>query len=160
MINAMPFTFTSTSNTSSSNAVKSATPDIIMFNDDQLTADSSIMVDLLFEDIGGQELLTISRHDTVNGQNVLYQPIKNLNILKDEYNPNNIIMLQKTSDKIFKNFSIKLEESIPEVGNGPSGSNVYLDVDGNLVIEFINMIHDEQVDVQITSGGILYEAGI
>jgi hypothetical protein len=139
-------------------AIKTGTPQYILFNDDEVPVDA--IVDLLFENIGGQELLSIGRSDTVNGQKVLYQPIKNLNILKEQYNPNNVIRLQNTSDKFFSNFSIKLTDKIPNVGNGPNGTNVYLDSSGNLVIEFINLFDEEQAEIEITSSGIINEVGI
>ncbi len=138
--------------------IKTATPQYVLFNDDEIPVD--VIVDLLFENIGGQELLSISRHDTVLGQNILYQPIKNLNILREEYNPNNLVRLQKTSDKFFANYTIKLSDKIPVVGNGANGDNVYLDSDGNLVLEFININNDEQIEVQITINGTIYEVGI
>ena len=117
------------------------------------------MTNLIFEDIGGQELINIARNDIVNGQKVSYQPIKNLSSIQQQYNPNNILGIQNTSDKYFSNFSIKLENRVPEVGNGPNGSSVYLDsVTGNLIIETVNMENDEQVEVEITVSGILYEA--
>jgi hypothetical protein len=148
-------------------AIKTATPQFVLFNDDEVPIDA--MVDLLFENIGGQELLSIARADTVNGQKILYQPIKNLNILKEEYNPNNIIRLQNTSDKLFSNFSIKLADKIPNVGNGfyyssgnkvYDGTTVYLDDDGNLVIELVNILEGEQAEIEITSSGIINEVGI
>jgi hypothetical protein len=139
-------------------AIKTATPQFILFNDDEVPVDA--IVDLLFENIGGQELLSIGRSDTINGQKILYQPIKNLNILKEQYNPNNIIRLQNTSDKFFNSFSIKLADKIPVVGNGSNGSNVYLDPSGNLVIEFINLSDEEQAEIEITSSGIINEVGI
>ncbi len=46
------------------------------------------------------------------------------------------------------------------VGNGPNGDNVYLDSSGNLVIEFVNLQNDEQVEVQVTLNGTIYEIGI
>jgi hypothetical protein len=139
-------------------AIKTATPQYVTFNDDEVPID--VVVDLLFENVGGQELLSISRHDTVLGQKILYQPFKNLNIIKEEYNPNNLVRLQQTSDKFFANYTIKLADKIPTVGNGLNGDNVYLDTDGNLVIEFINIATDEQTEVQITTNGTIYEAGI
>lgn len=138
--------------------VKTATPQYVLFNDDEVPVD--VIVDLLFENVGGQELLNISRHDTVQGQKILYQPIKNLNILNEEYNPNNLIRLQQTSDKFFANYTIKLSDKIPTIGNGLNGDNVYLDNDGNLIIEFVNLNNDEQIEIQITSSGTIYEAGI
>jgi hypothetical protein len=141
------------------NVVKSASPDIVIFNDSEIEANAEAMVDLLFENIGGQELLQIARYDTVNGQEVLYQPIKNLNIIQEEYNPNNLVRVQDTSDKYFANFPIKLDSKVPSIGNGPAGSNVYLDDSNSLVLEFINLEADEQVDIQITINGTIYEVG-
>lgn len=140
--------------------VKSATPDIVQFNDEDIISNAEIIADLLFENIGGQELLTIARYDTVNGQDVEYQPIKNLRILQQEYNPNNLIRPQQTSNIIFANYSIKLDSKIPYEGNGENGDNVYINNDGDLVLEFVNLNADEQVEVQITSNGTIYEAGI
>lgn len=138
--------------------IKTGTPQYVLFNDEEVPLE--LITDLLFENIGGQELLTISRFDTVNGKKIAYQPIKNLGILNEEYNPNNLIKLQNTSDKFFANYTIKLAERIPVVGNGPNGDNVYLDGSGNLVIEFVNLNLDEQVEVQITLNGTIYEVGI
>lgn len=139
--------------------IKTATPDIVLFNDEAVP--SEIITDLLFENIGGQELLTISRLDTVNGEDVKYQPIKNLNIIQQEFNPNNLLKLQQTSETVFNNFPIKLISKIPNVGNGENGSNIYRDqITGDIVIEFVNLAGDEQVDVQIATSGTIYEAGI
>jgi hypothetical protein len=152
--------------TTSPGGVKTATPDIIQFDDTTIIDNAEVVVDLLFENIGGQELLTIARYDTVNGQDVKYQPIKNLKILQEEYNPNNLIKVRQTSDKFFANFPIKLENKIPNVGNGPLGSNIYLTLDDatipddSLVLEFVNLENDEQVEIQITINGTIYEVGI
>lgn len=121
---------------------------------------ADIIVDLLFENIGGQELLSIARYDTVNGQPVLYQPIKNLDILQQEYNPNNLIKLQDTLDVIFNNFLIPFEQKIPEVGNGANATNMYIDNTGSLIIEFVGLRNDELVEVQISYDGTIYEVGI
>ena len=150
------FLITTTSSLNA-NVVKSASPDIVIFNDQEIEYNAEAMVDLLFENIGGQELLQIARYDTVNGQEVLYQPIKNLNIIQEEYNPNNILKLQKTSDRIFGNFPIKLEPTIPDQSTVPAVTeNVYLDNDGNIVIELINLEGNEQVEVEITRNGTIY----
>jgi hypothetical protein len=137
--------------------VKTAPIDTVLFNDDSVPIE--VMTDLIFENIGGHELINIARNDIVNGQQVSYQPIKNLSSIQQQYNPNNILGIQNTSDKYFSNFSIKFENKVPETGSGPNGSNVYLDTaTGNLVIETINMDNDEQVEIEITLGGIIYEA--
>ena len=45
-------------------AIKTATPQYVTFNDDEVPVD--VIVDLLFENVGGQELLSISRHDSLS----------------------------------------------------------------------------------------------
>ena len=139
------------------NPVLTAPIDTILYNEEATPIE--IMADLLFENIGGQELINIARNDTVNGQTVIYQPIKNLAAIQQQYNPNNIVSLQATSDKYFQNYSIKFESKVPNVGNGPNGEHVYIDPEtGDLVIDVINIQDGEQVQVEITSSGTIYEA--
>jgi hypothetical protein len=144
-------------NQSFSVPVKTAPIDTILFNDESISIEE--MSDFIFEDIGGQELINIARSDTINGQKILHQPIKNLSSIQQRYNPNNILSIQQTSDKYFAGFSIKLEDKIPNEGNGPSGENVYIDINtGDIIIELINLNPDEQVETQITVNGTIYEA--
>jgi len=139
------------------NPVLTAPIDTIFFNEEATPVE--IMSDLIFENIGGQELINIARNDTVNGQNIIYQPIKNLSTIQQQYNPNNIISLQSTSDKYFQNFSIKFETKVPNVGNGPNGEHIFIDRNnGGLVIEAINVEDGEQIQVEITTSGTIYEA--
>ena len=149
-------TSTPTASLTSTTQVKTATKDIIIFDDEAIPV--AIMQDLIFEDIGGQELINIARRDTVNGQKISYQPIKNLSSIEQEYNPNNIISLQATADKYFANFPIKLDDKIPETGGGTGGDYVYIDtVTGNLVVEAVNLELDEQIEIQIARSGTIYE---
>jgi hypothetical protein len=138
--------------------VKTATLDIILFDEENIPTDG--MFDQIFENIGGQELISITRSDIVNGQKISYQPIKNLSAIQQRYNPNNILSLQQTADKFFAGFSIKLEDKIPETGNGTNGENVYLNAAGDLIIEFINVNPDEQIETQISVSGTIYEADL
>lgn len=137
--------------------VKTAPIDTVLFDDEGTPIE--VMTDLIFENIGGHELINIARNDIVNGQQISYQPIKNLSSIQQQYNPNNILGLQSTSDKYFANFSIKLENKIPQPGTGPNGAHVYLDNNtGNMIIEAINLEVDEQIEVEITTSGTIYEA--
>ena len=140
---------------SSEDGVKIATPDIILFDEESMPVE--VMADLIFEDIGGQEIINMSRNDIINGQTVKYQPIKNLTSLYLQYNPQNILGLQDTSTTFFKKFAIKFENKIPNVGTGPNGETVYIDPDTeNLVINVINLEEDEQVEVQILNRGTIF----
>ncbi len=136
------------------NLVKTATPDIILFDDQSLSTES--MADLIFENIGGQELINISRNDTINGQEISYQPIKNVKLLQQSYNPNNILGIQKTSDKYFSGFPILFDQKFPNEGSGLNGQNIYVDELGNLVIEAIGLNNDEQIEVQLSTSGTIY----
>jgi hypothetical protein len=138
-------------------SVKTAPIDTVLFDDESVPVE--IISDLLFENIGAHELINISRNDIVNGQDISYNLIKNLSSIQQQYNPNNILGLQSTSNKYFANFSIKLEDKIPQVGNGPNGSYVYLDENtGSIVIEAQNVEIGEEIEIQITSSGTIYEA--
>lgn len=162
MVEASPNVPTVTTS-SSDPGIKIPTKDIILYNDESTPIE--VMSDLIFENIGGQEIINIARNDIINGQTVVYQPIKNLTSLNFQYNPQNILALQNTSDEYFKKFPIKLEDKIPNVGTGPNGETVYIEAStGNLVINVINLANDEQVEVQVLSSGAIfsdtiYEAG-
>jgi hypothetical protein len=139
----------------STGGVKIPTTDIIMYNDESTPIE--VMSDLIFEDIGGQEIINIARNDLVNGQKVIYQPIKNLTSLAFQYNPQNILGLQDTAESYFRKFPIKLENTIPTVGTGPNGETVYIDSStGNLIINVINLASDEQVEVEVLQSGAVF----
>jgi hypothetical protein len=137
-------------------STKSSSPQYrIDLKDEELS--EYMMTRLVFEDIGGEEILSISRNDTVFGENLIYQPIKNMISLAQKYNSQNLLSLYGTSQSYFDNFLIKFDDKIPNVGNGTNGSNIYIENStGDLVIEVINMQDDEEVEVSImVSGDIL-----
>jgi hypothetical protein len=141
--------------------VKAAPIDTVVFVDEPF--DPNYFEDVLFQDFGGQELLAVARNDTVNGQNISYQPFKDLGIIRDQYTPNSLLSIQETSDRFFANFLIRLNEKIPGVGNGPDGATVYPEDEGetgSIVIEFINIEANEQVEIQILNAGIIEDIGI
>ena len=135
--------------------VKVATPDIILFDQDGVEIE--IMADLLFENIGGQELISIARNDIVNGQDILNQPIKNINTIGLQYNSQNILPIPQNSLSFFNNFPIKFETYLPNIQidapvdplNPNKNKIVYLEDNGNLVIELINLNPGYQVEAQI-----------
>jgi len=157
--------------TNTSDSVKVATPDLLIFGEQAVAIE--IMTDLIFEDIGGFELATISRHDLVNGQTVIYTPIKNLTDLYLQYNPNNVLRLQ-SADSFFKSLAISIPNYLPRYGNGYelvgdnedltkrvkvyNGKSIYIDpISGDLVINLINIKDNEQVEVEILTAGNIYD---
>jgi hypothetical protein len=140
---------------------RAASKDIIQLNEDIVPIEE--MTNLIFEDIGGQELLSISRHDLINGQGTAYNPISNISKITKQYNSKNIISVHDSSDSIFNNFTIKLEDYLPkeyysytELGDIVyiDGSSVEIDpLTGDLVISISDIPDDEQVEVQILKSG-------
>lgn len=151
-------------NLSTSGSVKIATPDLLIFGEQAVAIE--IMTDLIFEDIGGFELATISRHDLINGQLVIYTPIKNLTDLYLQYNPNNVLRLQ-SADSFFKSLAISIPNYLPRYGNGYdvvdgvkvyNGKSIYVDpISGDLVINLINTKENEQVEVEILTAGNIFD---
>jgi hypothetical protein len=125
---------------------KPATPDLIEFDNSQVPID--FMTDVIFEQIGGQEILNISRNDLINGQSVLYNPIRNASQLNIKYGPSTIIPMPDTIEFYFNGKAIKLSDKLPV-----NGENVYLDTArGDIVVEVNNMTQSERVEIEILFG--------
>lgn len=143
------------------NSIKAASPDLLTIKQDDVPVD--FMTDILFEDIGGQEILSVSRNDLVNGQKVIYSPIKNVSRISQRFNSNTMFPIPETTQSYFNNFAIKLEERIPDIGTGPNDEIVYIDpITGNVVVNVTNMGTTDMVEIQVLSRGdlvsdILYE---
>jgi len=159
MTNPTPEIAVATPTESSTSGVKVATPDLIVQS--EATAVDALG-QLYFEKIAGIEIINIARSTLINGIDVSYSLIGNLNELQRRYNPLNIFTLPETIDKYFKNFAIRLDTHIPEEGSGPNQERVYLtNTDlpfaerGDIVIDVTNMEKNELVDVQILDSGSL-----
>lgn len=129
----------------------------------------SVMEFLLFEQISGQELLSVSRTDILNGQNVSYSIIGNLVDVASQYSPSNIVSLPGILPDIFKVFGLVLENHVPEIDVPVAelglklvneSPNSYVDIDdssnskNSLVIEFKNMQANYEIELQILRSGL------
>jgi hypothetical protein len=139
-------------------AIKVATPDLILFDEEGLPID--IMTDLIFEQIGGQEIINIARNDIINGQRISYNLISNADQINNAYNTKNIFGVPGTLESYFKNFAIRFEIHVPERGTGPNGEIVYIDKNNldekkknRLVIDVTRMGVNEQVEIQVLNSG-------
>jgi len=124
--------------------VKLAPLDTIVF--DNSNVEIAQIEQLLFEDIGGVELSNISRADLIDGQQVSYSPIANLETINRIFNPNNIVATNNGID-YFSRFSIDLSSRAP--------ISVYFDTGGNLVVEVESVNNDEQIQVEILTNGTI-----
>lgn len=123
--------------------IKQADPDIVLNPEIDTTGD--YIVERFFEELGGTELINISRYDLIDGIDVVYRPIANLARLRQRFNPNNIIALDVLSQNEFSKFSINLiERGIYEP---------YFDDEGNLIVEIDIIRPEENIDVQISESG-------
>jgi hypothetical protein len=124
--------------------IKQATPDIVLF--DEETVDIGYITESFFEEYGGSELIKISRHDLINGDDVSYNPITNLTNLRQRFNSNNIINIEGYQNNETK-YGIDL---VLRGANEP-----YFDDNGNLVIEIDSVRQDESIEVQIATSGTI-----
>jgi hypothetical protein len=129
-------------------AVKQPSPSLVTYNAETLPQE--LIVDLLFEDVGGTELINVSRHDTINGQNVVYSLVSNLSILNRSFNPNNILAGQISYSQ-FSQYSLDIASKL--IG-------ISLDEGGNLVIEFSSIGNDEYAEIELSSDGTIYRIGV
>ena len=140
--------------------VKIATPQYVDILNK--TTFSPILEGLLyFEQINGLMLLSLTNNANLDTENVNYQPIVNMAEVQRSLDPKGVLALQNTSEKYFLNFPIRLETRIPNDGNGPSGTNVYINFStGNLVIESINLNVGEKIEIETLQNGTIYETDL
>jgi hypothetical protein len=134
--------------------VKQADPDIIITAGEQPLS-PELLLELQYEDLAGVELINISRSDIIDGQNVIYSPVKNLASLRRKYNPNNIIALPAVSSSLFSKYAIDL---ILRIGENPVTGlpyEPYFDENGDLVIEIEQILEDEVIEVEVDSSGTI-----
>ncbi len=125
--------------------IKQADPDIVIFNDD--TVSPEFLLELQYEDISGKELINIARSDIIDGQNIIYSPIKNLSSLRKKYNANNIIASSNQYESLFSRFAIDLIQRGAE--------EPYFDDNGDLVIEVESLLDGEIIEVEIDVTGTI-----
>lgn len=126
----------------------------------QETVSAETITNLLFENIGANELTKFVRHDTVEGINQYYDTISNLSDIKRKFDPSNLISLQKTTSSLFDIFPIKLQDKIPSdtyLSQNNLTDFVYIDTNGDLVIEVDNLKDSEIVEIEIDTSGTIYE---
>jgi flagellar biosynthesis GTPase FlhF len=136
--------------------VKYATPSDVLIDTNDLPID--LILKLTLEKIGGLELISLVRHDTVNGQNIVYRPVKNIPQLAIQYNPQNIVKMPDSADSYFKNFPIKLENYIQQTTNELPPLVAYIDpVTENVIIDVVNTKRDYEIEVQMVSSGKVFD---
>ena len=121
--------------------IKQAQPDIVLDREIDTTGD--YIVERFFEELGGQELINLSRHDLIDGINVVYNPIANLSRLRQRFNPNNIIESDYLSQNEEKNATIDI------ISRGMR--EPYFNDLGQLVVELDIIRPEENIEVQVAN---------
>jgi hypothetical protein len=125
--------------------IKQPDPSVILFDSGAISPE--YLIELEYEDISGIELINMSRSDLIDGQSVVYSPIKKLSSLRNQYNPNNIIAIPSYFYSEFSKYRIDLilrGISLP-----------YFDENGSLIIEIKDVKDDEIIEVEIDSSGTI-----
>jgi hypothetical protein len=126
----------------------------------QETVSAETITNLLFENVGANELTKFVRHDTVEGINPYYDVISNLSDIKRKFDPSNLISLQKTNSSFFDIYPIKLQDKIPSDAyllENNLTDYLYIDTNGDFVIEVVNLKDSEIVEIEIDTSGTIFE---
>jgi hypothetical protein len=131
---------------------------------------------MLFEELSAIELSIIERHDTIDGIRQQYAIISNLSEVRRKFDAKrSLTNIEKGSGLSI--YQIDLDSKIPDynylVTNGltkeysyldESGvlttiekGFLYIDTNGDLIIELDNIYDGEQIQIQIDSSGTIYE---
>ena len=132
---------------------------------------------ILFENVSAIELSISERHDTIEGINQKYSIISNLSEIRKKYDaakqlsnmdklkPLTSIYAINIEDKIPKEDYIKLEGLELEYKYLDENNQIvdrqkgyyYIDTNGDLVIELINLERSQEVEVYIDTNGTIYK---
>lgn len=121
---------------------------------------------LLFRQIGGTELITLIRNDTILSEDNIYNVISDVNKTKISFDPSLLLTNKASYQSIFNGFQIKLTEKVSEENMYDKSENEYRPQynlltnaywDGeNLVIEVENFRDTELMEIAIESDGKIY----
>lgn len=136
--------------------VKIPDRDVLNFTRNDISATG--ITTLLFENIGGVEISTLTRRDTVEGQNPYYSLISNLSTIKTQYDPTQLISRQKPNQTLFDIFPISLSSKIPGdlyLAQRNLENFFYIASNGDFVIELDNLLQDENIQLEIAGSGTI-----
>jgi hypothetical protein len=132
---------------------------------------------LLFENISAIELSLVERHDTIEGINQRYSIISNLSEVRKKYDAGKQLSAMEKFKPLTSIYAINIQDKIPQedyiiLENLDSTYQYldkdnqivtrqkgyfYIDTNGDLVIELLNLERNQQVEVQIDTNGTIYK---
>lgn len=124
--------------------VKVSNVNVVAMNYNQQPVE--LLEKMFFQDVGGTEILSVARHDTVGGEPVIYSEVDNLKDLQIQFNPLNILTTTNINN-LFKGYGIDITQKLNR-----DLDTVRVDVvSGNMEIEVVNVNRDEYVQIQVAS---------
>ena len=126
---------------SQTSQVKISAVNVINRNYEATSVDQ--MERLYFQNVGGTEILSVARHDTVGGEEVVFNNVDNLSELRSQFNPLNILMTTNLNS-LFSEYGVDIGQKI-----GALDETFSMNVDGGIDIQVFNVNRDEYVQVQI-----------
>lgn len=122
-----------------------------IITEDQYGQESQI-IEELFEDLSLFELMEMGRSETVLGQNVVYQPIKNISDIYFTYSPKKILALSGT-------FTQKEDSSTVRLGQFFVDGAIVLDkTTGDIVVAADNVKDGFFIEIELLSGGEILDS--
>jgi hypothetical protein len=148
-------------------AFKIADPQYILSTDPAATIEE--MQNTLWQGIGGHEIISLARRDLVDGKNISYGLISDLQQLFAEYNPKTIASIENASPLYFNSFGITFDSYLPSEADlaqiDPLLQNpVTIGASNNITIYVSNIEDSYEIEVEsLTSEKIfrdtIYEEG-
>jgi len=132
---------------------------------------------ILFENVSAIELSIVGRHDTIEGINQRYSIISNLSEIRKKYDAAKQLSVMNKSKPLTSIYAINIQDKIPQEdyikdeglestyqyldeNNQPvtrQKGYYYIDTNGDLVIELINLERSQEVEVYIDTNGTIYK---
>jgi len=132
---------------------------------------------ILFENVSAIELSIVERHDTIEGINQKYSIISNLAEVRKKYDTVKQLSIMDKFKPLTSIYTINIQDKIPQedyiiLENLDSTYQYldennqivtrekgyyYIDTNGDLVIELINLEKNQQVEVLIDTNGTIYK---
>ena len=132
---------------------------------------------ILFENVSAIELSIVERHDTIEGINQKYSIISNLSEIRKKYDAAKQLSNMDKLKPLTSIYAINIEDKIPQedyirlegleleyryldennqIVDRQKGY-YYIDTNGDLVIELINLERSQEVEVYIDTNGTIYK---
>lgn len=118
------------------------------------------LTSFIFEELGGTELITLMKRDTIDGIDPDYTVISNISEVRRNMDPVSLVSKRTRTESYFDRFAIELLDKIPD-DQYLSINNLqdfyYIASNGDLIIELENITASERIDVDIATSGTINE---